>query len=1034
MEVFFARLTRYRLPICLAFVLLCFFGVRALLALPIDAFPDLSNNQVQILTEAPGMGPLEVEQLVTIPLESIMNGLPSVRQIRSISKYGLSVVTVVFPDQFGAYFPRQLVLERLQSALTRLPAGLSPQLGPISTAMGEIYQYVVESPFRSATELKTIHEWDIKYQLRTVPGIAEVNTWGGFTDEYVVRVIPSKLQAYGITLPEVFAALKHNNENFGAGIINEESEQFLVRGLGRANSIADLENIIVKSVNGVPILIKNIATVGHGAALRQGAASKDGLGEVVVGLVMMLKGENSRAVIQRVKDKIAQIAKTIPEGVALKPFYDQSKLVEQTIDTVKTNLIEGGLLVVLVLVLTVGNLRAALIVASAIPLSMMFSFMGMRWLGVTANIMSLGAIDFGMIVDGSIVMVENILRNLAGGKSTQFNRIEIIEGSVREVARPILSGVLIITVVYIPILCLEGIEFKMFSPMVVTVCSALFGSLLISLILVPVLCGLLLRGKVEEKETFIIRLIKRPYANMLATALKHKGMTVSIAILALLLSLGSLFFIGTEFVPKLDEGDLLLEIKNFPSISLPSAIETTGQIERIVKRLPEVKTVVSRIGRPDLATDPMGVYGTDCFIILKPKNQWRPGFNKEELTEQLRKSLNASIAGANFNFTQPIAMRVDELVSGVRSDVAAKIFGDDMSTLQAKASEVANAMSTVKGATDLQIEKLTGAGQLVIEPDRAKMARYGANVSDIRQLLQTAVIGTPVSEILQGRKRFILRVQFPKGSTIEPSDLGNLLIETADNKRVPLSQVAEIKAEQGLETINREMGQRRIIVQCNVRSRDLGSFVKECREKINQDVKFDSGYYLVWGGQFENQERAMGKFAFVVPFSIFIIFMLLVMTFASVRQATLVILNVPFALIGGILALWLRGLYLSVPASVGFIALFGVAVLNGLVLVSYIDRLVAQGESIDDAVRHGAEARLRPVMMTALVAALGFLPMALSEGSGAEVQRPLATVVIGGLCTSTLLTLLVLPVVYDWVFTRKSRSASKEIPELTEAN
>jgi len=1020
MEAFFAQLTRYRLPVCIVFALLSFFGIKALLGLPIDAFPDLANNQVQIITEAPGMGPLEVEQLVTIPIESIMNGLPSVQQIRSISKYGLSVVTVVFPDNVGTYFGRQLVLERLQLIAERIPSNCTSQLGPISTAMGEIYQYVIESPFRSPTELKTIHEWDIKYQLRTVPGVTEVNTWGGYTDEYIVRIIPAKLQAYNITLPEVFDALKRNNNNFGAGIINHESEQYIVRGLGRANSITDLENIIVKSVNGVPIFIGNIATVDHGAALRQGAATKDGLGEVVVGLVMMLKGENSRAVIERVKDKITQIAKTLPEGIAIVPFYDQSKLVDQTIDTVKTNLIEGGLLVVLVLLLTAGNLRAALIVASVIPLSMMFSFMGMRWLGVTANIMSLGAVDFGMIVDGSIVMVENILRHIASNNSNRLNRFEIIEQSVKEVVRPILFGVLIITVVYVPILCLEGIEFKMFAPMVVTVCSALFGSLLVSLILVPVLCSLLLTKKVEDKETFVIRSLKAPYTKLLNAALNHKFLTITLATGALVISLLSVFFMGTEFVPKLDEGDLLLEVKNFPSISLPAAIETSNQIEKIIKRYPEVKTVVSRLGRPDLATDPMGVDGTDCFIILKPKSQWQSGLSTEALTEQLRKDLNKNIAGANFNFTQPIAMRVDELVSGVRSDVAVKIFGDDMNYLQEKAKVVEKVISAVAGVTDLQVEKLAGSEQLVIVPDRIRMARYGINISDIRQVVETAIIGTPVSEILEGKKRFTLRVQFPQGSKLEPADLGDLLIETNNNKRVPLSQVAEVKTEQGLVTINREMGQRRIIVQCNVHHRDLGSFVKECQDKINKNVELKSGYYIQWGGQFENQERAMKKFAFVVPLSIFIIFMLLILTFGAVREALLVLLNVPFALIGGICALWLRGLYLSVPASIGFIALFGVAVLNGLVLVTYIDRLIAQGQSVDEAVRHGCLTRLRPVMMTALVAALGFLPMALSQGSGAEIQRPLATVVIGGLCTSTLLTLLVLPVVYSLVFARKS--------------
>lgn len=966
------------------------------------------------------MSPLEVEQLVTIPIETVMNGLPSVRQIRSISKYGLSVVTVVFADSVGTYFPRQLVLERLQTARARLPSEIEPELGPISTAMGEIYQYVVESNVYSPTDLKTVHEWEIKYQLRTVPGVAEVNTWGGFTDEYVVRVIPAKLQAYNITLSEVCAALKRNNDNFGAGIINHESEQYVVRGIGRANSISDLENTIVKSISGVPILIKNIATVGHGTALRQGAATKDGVGEVVVGLVMMLKGENSREVIDRVKTKIAEMSKSIAEGVTLKPFYDQSKLVNQTIDTVKTNLLEGGLLVVLVLLLTVGNLRAALIVASVIPLSMMFSFMGMRWLGVTANIMSLGAVDFGMIVDGSIVMVENILRNLSvtGGPSDRLSRRKIIEDSVREVARPILFGVLIITVVYVPILCLEGIEFKMFSPMVVTVCSALLGSLLIALIFVPVLCTFLLGASAKEKETFVIAALRKPYERLLNSALNHKVLTVTIAIAALVISVASMFFIGTEFVPKLDEGDLLLEVKDFPSISLPIAIETAGQIERILKRFPEVNTIVSRLGRPDLATDPMGVYGTDCFIMLKPKAEWRCGLSKEQLTEEMRQSLNASITGANFNFSQPIAMRVQELVSGVRSDVACKIFGEDMQYLQRKAEEIQRVMATVRGVTDLQIERLTGSSQLEIVPDRVKMARYGINVADIKQLMQTAIIGTPVSEILQGRRRFNLRVQFPQGSKIEPDDVGDLLVEGTDGKRVPLSQVADIKTVQALETINRETGQRRIVIQCNVHNRDLGSFVKECQTKIDNQVKLRKGYSIVWGGQFENQQRAMKKFAFVVPLSIFIIFMLLVVTFAAVRQALLVILNVPFALIGGIIALWLRGMYLSVPASIGFIALFGVAVLNGLVLITYIDRLIARGLDVDSAVREGAKARLRPVLMTALVAALGFLPMALSEGSGAEIQRPLATVVIGGLCTSTLLTLLVLPVIYDWVFAR----------------
>jgi len=1026
MEFFIAKFSRYRLGVCLVFILFAAAGVQAFLNIPIDAFPDLANNQVQIMTESPGMGPAEVEQLVTVPIETIMNGLPSVQQIRSISKYGLSVVTVFFPDNVGTYFPRQLVLERLQSARSRLPEGLNPELGPISSAMGEVYQYVVEGHAFTPTQLKTLQEWDVKYQLRTVPGVADINTWGGFTDEYLVKINPSKIQAYGITLQDVFSALQNNNENFGAGIITHESEQFIVRGLGRANSLTDIENITIKSVQNAPILIKNIALVQHGAALRQGAATKDGVGETVIGLVMMLKGENSRQVIQRVKEKIKAISRTLPPGVSITPFYDQSKLVEQTIDTVRTNLFEGGALVVVVLLLTVGNLRAALIVASVIPLAMMFSFIGMKWLGISANIMSLGAVDFGMIVDGSIVMVENILRHLGNEeKSQDFDRATIIENSVREVAKPIFYGVLIITVVYIPILCLQGIEYKMFSPMVVTVCSALFGSLLLSLFLVPVLCALILRGRIEEKDTFVMRALRGPYEKLLDTALRHRALTLSIALAAGVVAVASVPFLGTEFVPRLDEGDLLVEVKDYPSISLPMAVQTATEIEKIIKHYPEVQTVVSRLGRPDLGTDPMGVFGTDCFVILKPKKEWPAGATKEGLIESMRKELNENITGSSLNFTQPIAMRIDELVSGVKADVAAKLFGEDMDYLQEEAKEIQRVISTVKGATDLQVEKVAGSSQLVLKPDRAAMSRYGVNISDIRALLQTAVIGTPVSTILDGRKRFALRVGFPEGSHMEPSDLGNLLIQTVSNKLVPLSQVATIAEERGIETINREFGERRIVVQCNVRNRDLGSFVKECQEKIYKEIKLKRGYTLIWGGQFENQQRAMQRFALVVPFSIFIIFTLLMFTFGSMKESFLVILNIPFALMGGICALWVRHMYLSVPASIGFIALFGVAVLNGLVLVSYIDNLIKQGHDVEDAVREGAETRMRPVLMTAMVAALGFLPMALSEGAGAEVQRPLATVVIGGLCTSTLLTLLVLPVVYSWFFSNRKKETPK---------
>jgi len=1020
LENFLAALIKQRLLVLSFFLAVTVAGVVCLLNLPIDAFPDLANNQVQILTESPGLGPVEVEELITIPLESVMSGLPNVDETRSISKYGLSVVSVIFKDKVDTYFARQLVLERLQSARGRLPSNVNPQLGPISTAMGEIYQYVLRGRGYSATEIKTIQDWDIKYQLRTVPGVAEVNTWGGLTDEYEVEVKPTTLQQYGLTMKDVFAAIDKNNDNFGAGLINHENEQFIVRGMGRANSLADIENIIVRTVDGVPIIIKNIGKVYHGSALRQGAASRNGQGEVVLGMVMMLKGENSKAVIERVTEKLKEISKTLPEGVTLEPFYDQSGLVGQTIETVKDNLLKGGALVLIVLLLTVDSLPAALICASAIPLSMMFSFIGMRMLGVTANIMSLGAIDFGMIVDGAIVMVENSLRHLSEAQEqaeltpglAQLSTAAIIEASAREVFRPILFGVAIITVVYMPILGLEGMEYKLFSPMVVTVSSALLGSLFVSLLLVPVLTILIIKKAPKHRENILMKWLYKPYLATFTLAMRHKILTLAGATAVFLAALSLVPFLGTEFVPRLDEGDLLVEVKNIPSISLPYALKISSEVETLIKSVPEVKTVVSRTGRPDLATDPMGVYGTDCFVMLKERSKWRPGLTKDALTQEIRELLSKNIAGAQFNFTQPIAMRVDELVSGVRADVAVKIFGENMDDLQLKAKEVEKIIATIPGAADLQVEKLQGGEQLLIIPDRVRMARYGVNIEDIKTIAETAVMGTTVSQILDGRKRFDLKVRLPLGINMEPESVGDLLVETQSGKRLPLSQVAQVKLESGLELVNREQGERRIVVQCNVRGRDIGSFVKECQAKINQAVKLSAGSHMVWGGQFENQERAMRKLAILVPLSIAIIFLLLTLTFGNIKHALLVLLNVPFALIGGVVALYLRHLYLSVPAAIGFIALFGVAVLNGVVLLSHINRLVAAGVDVDEAVRQGVKARFRPVIMTALVAALGFLPMALSNGSGAEVQRPLATVVIGGLVSSTLLTLLVLPVLY----------------------
>lgn len=1025
MESFFANLVKHRLPVCIFFLFVLAGGIQALVTLPIDAFPDLANNQVQILTDAPGMAPLEAEQLVTIPIESIMNGLPYVTQVRSLSKFGLSVVSVVFEDKVNIYFARQLVFERLQSARARLPKGIEPQLGPVATAMGEIYHYVVEGKSYSLTDLKTLQDWQIKYQLRSVPGIAEVNTFGGETQEYIVTISPVKLQQYSLAVQDVFEALRKNNDNFGAGIINHDAEQYTVRGTGRVHGIADIENIIVKSHNGVPIFVRTIGSVNIGTAPRQGAATMSGTGEVVTGIVMMLKGENSREVIERVKERIEQIKSTLPEGVTLKPFYDQSILVDETIHTVGTNLIEGGALVILVLLLMLGNLRAALIVAAAIPISMMFSFMGMKELGITANIMSLGAVDFGMIVDGSIVMVENCLRRLAHNPDQRLSNLQIIQESVREMARPILFGVLIITIVYMPILTLEGMEYKMFSPMVFTVCFALLGSLAIALTLTPVLCSLLLQGKVKEWESFIIKAIKRPYLCSLSWCLRNRLLTMMVAIAMLVVTMITLPLLGTEFVPRLEEGNIIIETRNLPSISLPEAVKVSNLIEQAIEDVPEIKTVVCRTGRPDLATDPMGVNQTDAYVILQPRDKWRPAMTKEKLVDELRSRLKKQVPGANFSFTQLIAMRVDELVSGVRSDVAVKIFGDDLDTLADLATAVEKVLQTVKGETDLQVEKLTGSGQLLITPDRDRMARYAVNVNEIQTVVQTAIMGMPVSEVLEGRKRFDLRVKFPEGSNIDPKAVQNLIVQNSAGKRLPLSQVANIEINEGVNVINREFAQRRIVVQCNVRNRDVGSFVQEAQRKL-VSLKLPPGYYMQWSGQFENQQRAMKKLTLVVPLSILIIFLLLTITFASIKHALLVLLNVPFALIGGVVALWVRGMYLSVPACIGFVALFGVAVLNGLVLVSYINRLIEDGMHPDSAIRRACEVRLRPVLMTAMVASLGFFPMALSTSSGAEVQKPLATVVIGGIVTSTLLTLLVLPAIYSWLAKTKAAAISEQ--------
>lgn len=1031
MERFFSGSLKFRVVTFIIFAVVIFSGVMAFLHIPIDAFPDLVNNQVQIFSEAPGMGPEETEQLITIPLESTLNGLPNVEQVRSISKYGLSVITVVFGDETNTYFARQLVSERLQAARSRLPKDINPELGPVSTAMGEIYQYVLHGAGQSSMDLKTLNDWEIKYMLRSVPGVADVNAWGGHSLEFTVTAFPDKLLQYNLTLDDLSSCIEHNNANFGAGIVDHNSEQFLVRGVGRIQKIADLQNTVIKIDNGVPITIKNVADVSINSSLRQGAVTKDGEGEVVTGIVMMLKGENSREVISRVKKEISHIQSGLPKGIEIEPFYDQTALVEQTINTVKTNLAEGGSLVVLILLLMLGNIRAALMVALVIPISLMFSFIGMKWLGISANIMSLGAIDFGMIVDGSIVMMENIVRRLSHERDGALSNFEIIQESTGQMARPILFGILIITIVYLPILSLQGMEYKMFSPMVFAVCFALLGSLATALLLIPAMASFVFRGKVRERENIIINLAKRTYRPILQWCLRHPVLVVGSSTIMFLASAASLAFIGTEFVPQLDEGDLVIQARMPTTISLKESIRLSGLIEKTIKKSPEVAEVESRIGRPDLATDPMGVYQADVFVILKPRQEWRQGLNKNALSDELRAHLNDTIPGSSFNFTQPIAMRVDELVSGVKAQVAVKIFGDDVTILQQKAAEVTALLKKVPGVADLQMEHIFGSGQMVIKPDRLKLARYGVEIEQIRTVLQSAVIGTPVSEVVEGRRRFTIRLRLPAEPEYDTASLGKILLKTADGRNIPLSQLAQIEVEPGMEVLSRESGQRKIVVQCNVRDRDIGSFVQASQKLIEEQVKLPTGYYIKWGGQFENQQRAMQRFAFVVPASVLAIFILLTATFSSAQLALLVLLNVPFALIGGLMALWLRGMYLSVPATIGFIALFGVAVLNGIVLISSIQEY-AKTMATKSAVETAAITRLRPVLMTAMVATLGFLPMALSHGAGAEVQKPLATVVIGGLITSTVLTLIVLPVLYSMLNSNKQILENLETEEQSE--
>jgi cobalt-zinc-cadmium resistance protein CzcA len=985
------------------------FGTWTLLQIPIEAFPDLTNNQVVVVTEAPGMPGSEVEQLVTFPIEMALMGMPKTQNIRSISKLGLSMVTVVFDDSVDTYFARQIVNERLQEVRSRLPDGAEPGLGPVATAFGEVYQYTIEGD-ASAMERKTVHEWQVKNQLRSIAGVNEVNTWGGEAKQYEIEVDPAGLQRYGLTLRDVFERIRENNSNFGGGFIEHASEQYTVRGIGRVSGPDELQQVVLLARAGTPVMLRDIAKVNVRPVPRQGAVLRDGKGETVSGMAIMLKGENGKQVIERVKEKLASIR--LPQGMRIVPFYDQSTVIDGTIHTVKKNLFEGGLLVTIVLFLFLRNLRAALIVASVIPLSMLVGFIGMRAFGISANLMSLGAIDFGMIVDGAVVMMENSIRHLHTSEHATSSPLERIRDAAHEVARPIAFGVAIIIAVYMPIVFLEGVEGRMFRPMAITVCSALLGSLILALTIVPTATAVAFtKGVRVHQEAWFDRL-QDAYSRLLTWMLVRRRAVVVGAVSVLVIAIGSLFFIGTEFMPKLDEGSILIETRKLPGISLPESIALSQRVEQTITKFPEVSGVVTKLGRPDVATEAMGTNQGDVYVLLRPRNQWRFS-TKEQLISALASDLE-KIPGISYNFTQPMAMRLDEVVSGVKADVALKIYGEDPRVLEQLALKALRQIATVRGAADLQMEVLSGVPEIRIQAERAQMARYGFNITDLREAVETAVTGRHVSDMIEGQRRFPIVVRLPEKYRQQPHSLRDLMIPAPAGERVMLQEVANVEVGHGPEIITRENGQRRIIVQSNVRGRDLGSFVAEAQQKIAAALALPPGYTIGWGGQFENQQRAMRRLAIVLPLSILIIFGLLFATFDSVNQALLILLNVPFALIGGIAALWMRGLNLNISACIGFIALFGVAVLNGIVLVSSINRLRDSGHSMDEAVVRGAGMRLRPVLMTALVASLGFVPMALSTSIGAEVQRPLATVVIGGLVSATVLTLLLLPLLYGW--------------------
>ncbi len=1006
---------RYRFFTLVMTVLVVTAGLWSLSHLTIDAVPDLTPVQVQILTRSPALGPVEVEQLVTFPIEASLSGLPGLRELRSVSRYGLSAVTAIFEDSMDIYRARQLVNERLARVTERIPPEYGrPLSGPLTTGLGEVYQFTVQGKGYSAMALRTILEWDIGMRLRAVPGVVEVNIWGGESQQFQVVVEPTKLLSFKLSLRQVFEALERNNAVVGGGYIERQREQLLIRGEALATNIADLSRIVLAhGPGGVPIFIKDVAEVREAPALRIGAATAMGDGEAVIGMVQMLAGENAQQVVERVKARVQEIQATLPPGVTIEPYYDRTLFVSKVIRTVRNNLLEGGLLVIAVLFIFLGNLRAGLIVASAIPLSMLIAFTGMVQAGLSGNLMSLGAIDFGLLVDGSVVMVDNILRRLSRkGAMSPKERLAEIQAAGREVLRPVAFAVGIIILVYAPILTLIGLEGKIFRPMALTVILALAGSLVLAVTIMPVLAFWFVRVTPAGDETRVLGLLRQTYEPCLRWAMRRPVWVVFPAVGLFIVSLGIGWSLGAVFVPRLDEGDMAINVWRLPSVSLSESVATSLQIEKAFRRFPEVVKVVTRTGSPEVATDVMGIEMSDVFVNLKPQSEWTTARTREELIAKMKPAILEAVPGIGLGFTQPIEMRFNELIAGTRSDLAIKIFGEDMDVLRQKADMVARILEKVRGAADVKVEQVAGLPLIRVIVDRDEIARYGLTADDVLTLVQATRVGRVVGTVLQGQRRFELVVRLAETASADPAALGRLLISTSHGELVPLSRVASILVDSGPAQVSREHVQRRIVVECNIRGRDLGSFVAEAQRAVQEAVVLPTGYYLEWGGQFQHLQEASRRLAVIIPVTLVLILGVLSVIFGELRPALLIFLNVPLALSGGVLALWLRGLPLSISAAVGFIALFGIAVLNGVVLVSHTRTLEAEGLPTNEAVAQGAMDRLRPVLMTALVASLGFLPMALATSMGAEVQRPLATVVIGGLITSTALTLLVIPALY----------------------